>query len=83
MSFACSGDIRVCRAGLAFTVLPGRGSEAFEVLGEHIKLQVDELAGFAAIKGGDRVGVRRDPAGEAVPVIVDFCGGQADPVDCY
>ena len=83
MSFVYPGDIRACRAGLAFTVLPGSGSEAFEVLGEHIKLQVDEFANFTVAKGGHRVGVRCDPAGEAVPLIVELCGSQADTVDCY
>ncbi len=73
----------LCSARLAFTVLSGRGSEALEVLGEHIKLQVDELPDFTAIKGGYRVGEWRDPAGETAAVIVDLCGGQADAIDCY
>ena len=71
------------RAGLVFTVLSGRGSEPLEVLGEHVKLQVNGLSTLARAKGGYRVGEWRDPAGEAAPVIVDFCGGQADAIDCY
>ena len=53
------------------------------MLGKHIKLKVHRLPGLKRVQGCYRMGVRRDPAGERVRVIVDFSGSQADALDCY